>query len=144
MDSMLPTPSSELPKPEQAPLKTEGGELVTATPEAVEVAPAFERLNDASNAVSQAMTGTQIAADPAALQQATDDNTTGAAQGQSNPAVADDVDVIEKEWVEKAKSIVTKTRHDPHAQSVELTHMKHDYMRKRYGREIKQLDESSA
>jgi hypothetical protein len=140
---MLPTPSSELPKPERAPLKAEGGELVTATPEAVEVAPAFERLNDASNAVSQAVTGVQVTADPATVQ-ASDDTTIPVVQAQSNPAVADDVDVIEKEWVEKAKSIVTKTRHDPHAQSIELTHMKHDYMKKRYGREIKQLDESSA
>lgn len=140
MDSMLPAPSPELPKPAQTPLESAGSERIEVSPDVKEAAPAFERLNDASNAVSQAMVSApgqpaqpSIQADNPLLQ-----------AGTSNPAVADDVDVIEKEWVQKAKSIVSKTRHDPHAQTVELTHMKHDYMQKRYGREIKQLDESSA
>ena len=51
--------------------------------------------------------------------------------------VVDDGDLIEKEWVEKAKQIVDKTRDDPHKQSEELTVFKADYMKKRYNKDIK-------
>ncbi len=53
------------------------------------------------------------------------------------PAVADDQDLIEKEWVAKAKQIVEKTRDDPYQQSQELTVFKNDYMQKRYNKTIK-------
>lgn len=72
--------------------------------------------------------------------QQTDDTTSVPVQS-SMPIVADDADVIEKEWVEKAKDIVAKTKSDPHLQSIELTNFKHDYMKKRYGKEIKLPDE---
>lgn len=52
------------------------------------------------------------------------------------PAIADD-DLIEKEWVNKAKQIVERTRDDPYKQSEELTHVKVDYMKKRYNKTIK-------
>ena len=55
----------------------------------------------------------------------------------SAPAVADDLDLIEKEWVEKAKAIVFQTRHDPHAQNQEMNRFKADYMQKRYKKDIK-------
>jgi len=58
----------------------------------------------------------------------------------TTPAVADDLDLIEKEWVEKAKAIVAQTHSDPHAQNREMNRFKADYMQKRYGKEIK-LDE---
>ena len=62
----------------------------------------------------------------------------------TTPLIADDVDVIEKEWVAKAKEIVIKTRDDPHAQSNQLMIFRHDYMKKRYGKEIKMPDEQAA
>ena len=55
----------------------------------------------------------------------------------SPPAVADDNDLIEKEWVNKAKEIVEKTKEDPYTQSKELTKFKSDYMLKRYNKELK-------
>jgi hypothetical protein len=55
----------------------------------------------------------------------------------TSPPVADDVDIIEKEWVEKAKSIVEKTKADPHQQTTEVNMLKADYLKKRYGKEIK-------
>ncbi|MEK7600183.1 MAG: hypothetical protein AAB462_04075 [Patescibacteria group bacterium] len=51
--------------------------------------------------------------------------------------ILDDGDLIEKEWVNKAKQIVERTRDDPHKQSEELTVVKADYMKKRYGKTIK-------
>lgn len=57
---------------------------------------------------------------------------------QGNPAQAsDDADLIEKEWVTKAKQIVEGTRDDPYKQSEELSVFKADYMKKRYNRTIK-------
>lgn len=53
------------------------------------------------------------------------------------PATAEDVDLIEKEWVEKAKQIVHRTQGDPYAQSQQLSQMKADYIKKRYNREVK-------
>lgn len=53
------------------------------------------------------------------------------------PNTADDTDLIEKEWVTKAKQIVERTRDDPHKQSEELTVFKADYLQKRYNKTIK-------
>ena len=53
------------------------------------------------------------------------------------PPEAEDSDLIEKEWVERAKQIVSHTRHDPHEQQKALSLMKADYMKKRYNRDIK-------
>lgn len=55
----------------------------------------------------------------------------------TSPPVADDVDIIEKEWVDKAKSIVEKTKNDPRQQSTEVNALKADYLKKRYGKDIK-------
>lgn len=53
------------------------------------------------------------------------------------PVSADDVDLIEKEWVEKAKEIVDRTQGDPYAQSKQLSQMKAEYIKKRYNRDLK-------
>lgn len=58
----------------------------------------------------------------------------------SVPQIADDTDLIEKEWVDKAKLIVARTVHDPRQQSIEMNSMKADYLKKRYNKEIKQSE----
>lgn len=60
-----------------------------------------------------------------------------AAVMRGNPQVADDADLIEKEWVIRAKQIVEHTRTDPHRQSEAMNLVKADYLRKRYNRIIK-------
>jgi hypothetical protein len=55
----------------------------------------------------------------------------------ATPQITDDGDLIEKEWVNKAKQIVERTRDDPYKQSEELTVFKADYMKKRYNKTIK-------
>ena len=50
---------------------------------------------------------------------------------------SDDNDLIEKEWVNKAKQIVERTRDDPYKQSEALTVVKVDYMKKRYNKTLK-------
>jgi hypothetical protein len=53
------------------------------------------------------------------------------------PEIAEDVDLIEKEWVKKAKDIVHATLGDPYTQNKQITKMKLEYIKKRYDREIK-------
>jgi len=59
------------------------------------------------------------------------------APSTSLPQVADDADLIEKEWVNKAKEIIAKTQDDPYRQSKEINYMKADYMQKRYNKTVK-------
>lgn len=53
------------------------------------------------------------------------------------PIIADDSDLIEKEWVLKAKEIVARTKHDPYQQNKEVERIKADYMKKRYNKDIR-------
>lgn len=52
------------------------------------------------------------------------------------PDSAGDSDLIEKEWVIKAKQIVEHTAEDPFLQQQELSKIKADYMKKRYNKDI--------
>lgn len=54
-----------------------------------------------------------------------------------NPMVAGDDDLIEKEWVDKAKNIIQQTRSDPYAQEKEVSKLQADYIKKRYGKDVK-------
>ncbi len=73
-----------------------------------------------------------VAADPAQYAQPA-----GSGSAITSPQVAEDVDLIEKEWVLKAKAIVAKTRDDPRQQSTEINQMKADYLKKRYSKDVK-------
>jgi hypothetical protein len=72
---------------------------------------------------------------PAAPQPATDKPISSSATDL--PAMADDTDLIEKEWVIKAKAIVERTKYDPHQQKTEISNIKADYLKKRYNKDIK-------
>jgi hypothetical protein len=52
------------------------------------------------------------------------------------PMIAGDDDLIEKEWVEKAKKIVAETRDDPYKREMAVNQLQRDYLMKRYGREL--------
>jgi hypothetical protein len=49
---------------------------------------------------------------------------------------AQDADLIEKEWVERAKSIVAQTQDDPYKQKNEMSKIKADYIKKRFNKSI--------
>lgn len=59
---------------------------------------------------------------------------------QPLPQIADDNDLIEKEWVAKAKQIVEQTKHDPRAQNAEMSVVKAGYIKKRFNKDIKVND----
>lgn len=56
--------------------------------------------------------------------------------------IADDADLIEKEWVLKAKAIVAQTAHDPNLQTKEIGKVKAEYLKKRYNKVLK-VDENA-
>jgi hypothetical protein len=81
----------------------------------------------------------QVPQQAPAQQPAQQDNSQGPAQdasSQSKGLVADDVDLIEKQWVEKAKVIVSQTRDDPYKQKNEMSKFKSDYIKKRFNKTI--------
>ncbi len=57
-------------------------------------------------------------------------------------ATADDEDVIEKEWVSRAKVIVNNTKDSPNTQSKELTKFKAEYIKKRFNKDMKTVKET--
>lgn len=59
----------------------------------------------------------------------------------TTPAIAGDTDLIEKEWVLKAKQIVEQTRDDPFRQNAEMHKIKAEYIKKRYNKDIKLVDD---
>lgn len=76
---------------------------------------------------------------PTPVAPATDDAATKSASDDS-PAVAADEDLIEKEWVDKAKKIIADTRDDPYRREREVGRLQADYLRKRYGKELGAAD----
>jgi hypothetical protein len=136
MDQMLPTPSHELPKPQQNNVINDTGEFVVSAPETHNIAPSSERVARAASAVAQAAT------DDPALVLPVSSSTNNATSKPSItsftvPPTAVDANRIEKEWVTIAKYIVNKTKLDPRSQSSELSSFKHEYIKKRYGKEVK-------
>jgi hypothetical protein len=57
------------------------------------------------------------------------------------PATAADVDVIEKEWVDKADEVVKKTVGDPHAEEEGVEELQTDYLEKRYDHKVDKSQE---
>lgn len=121
--------------PEHVPVPATGGSEraipVLPTPEGgIESgAERFEQAAEASAAASDAAaTGAPIAP-PVTPVIPTDDAT-----NSGNPVVAADEDVIEKEWVDKAKKIITETKDDPHGRSARVNDLQKDYLKKRYGK----------
>ncbi|HEV7454961.1 MAG TPA: hypothetical protein VGO07_06915 [Candidatus Saccharimonadales bacterium] len=59
------------------------------------------------------------------------------------PATDDNTDALDEEWINKAKAIVEQTKHDPHLESQELGRVKADYLRIRYNRHIKVVEDNN-
>lgn len=61
---------------------------------------------------------------------------THGASSDDIPIVASDDDLIEKEWVDKAKKVIAETKDDPYRREREISKLQIEYIRRRYGREI--------
>lgn len=57
-------------------------------------------------------------------------------QSSATPLVAADEDLIEKEWVDKAKEIIEQTKDDPYTRTQKVNELQRDYLQKRYGKVV--------
>ncbi len=132
---------------ETSPDQVETGHVEDApAPAAPEVdRPAGEGANQNQGMVLPAPMPQPVAPAPA---KAKDDSSSQSDEDKKTalaaPDLADDVDVIEKEWVDKAKQIVQDSVEDPYRQNHNVSVLKADYMKKRYGKDIKIPDDKPA
>lgn len=129
--------------PEQIPSSPEVGaeQLLSDTLEA-KVAPVA---SEAVGAQVKRDDGVAQATAQVATVTADDQNSAQAAAPTAPPApaplVAEDVDVIEPEWVKKAEEAVAANREDPHAEEVAVEAIQIEYLKKRYDIDVKPGDE---
>lgn len=71
----------------------------------------------------------------------TDDQTQSAQPVSDDIASAADEDLIEKEWVDKAKRVIAETKDDPYRQEREVSKLQADYLMKRYGKALGKTDQ---
>lgn len=60
---------------------------------------------------------------------------------QVGPQTAEDVDVIEKEWVDQAEKIIDETKGDPYVEEEAVESLQQDYLMKRYGHQVKKPED---
>ena len=123
------------PQPEQAPIQP-GVELPTPAMEKAPSAPVGEPASAPVPATTP-----PLVANPAAPSTPVPAAATPPTPGAAAPATADDVDVIEKEWVDAAQKVVEKNANDPHAEEEGFEDLQVDYLKKRYGKDIKKPSE---
>lgn len=121
---------AELPLPQEAAGQPQPENNPTAQPEM--------KGNRPPRAVPQSQQMSSPTNPQAAIQPVAPDST-AFVQGSTDPAalMADDADLIEKEWVIRAKAIVERTKDDPHSQNREMNKVKADYLKKRYNKDLK-------
>lgn len=140
MEPKLPAPNRG---PEQAPMGY--GQNLERNP--LEIAPerhieqGKEQYSEQRNEVNPGVSAPPVLPSPVVLptppppQPST--NGAGASTATDDlPLVANDDDLIEKEWVDKAKKIIVETKDDPHRREQEVGKLQADYLRKRYGKEL--------
>lgn len=132
MNQDAPSPSFELPAPVSETGETTGAPY-ESVPSRPELAPA--------PAPVPAQTPAPASSAPSAPQSLPSQTVPVPVQAATTPVSADDHDLIEKEWVVKAKQIVAATKDDPYLQNRELNKFKADYLKKRYNKNLK-LEES--
>lgn len=135
MNQNVPQPSFELPSvpAEQNPpiAPDANGESSMSQPEKYLAPP---KASGSVQAVASQQSGQPLPQAPQPI------NPASAQQTTVSPVAADDADLIEKEWVVKAKQIVSANREDPYAQTKEMSKFKADYLKKRYNKDLKVED----
>lgn len=136
MEPKLPTPQFSPESLPTAPGQSYESAPAQANPE-VEVNRGerpMEQRSEASPVAAPPVLPTPVVVQPTPVV-----NDATAVQG-ANPSVAGDDDLIEKEWVDRAKKIIDETHNDPHKREQEVARLQADYLRKRYGKELGAAD----
>jgi hypothetical protein len=144
MDQIITNNNPELPKPQIETQNFEAeGHTVDTDRELPSTAAIAERLSSANNAVQAATNNTQTVTitEPVIPSAASSLQNNTSVTPVSGSLVAGEVDVIEKAWVRLAKAVVENTKNDPHLQSNKLSHVRRDYISKRFKKDIKLADD---
>ena len=133
MEPTLPTPSNIGHEAGRRPELTNEGSAIEYSNSAArpEVTGELQPTTSASVVTSTVVVQQPDLTSVASQQPLQDQQSTG------SPQIADDVDVIEKEWVDKAKEIVSLTNEDPYAQEKQVSKLQADYLMKRYNKHVK-------
>lgn len=94
----------------------------------------LEERQDAASAEQSALPPAVLPIPAPAL--ASDDDAATTQPAIDPPSVANDDDLIEKEWVDKAKKIIADTKDDPYRREQAVSRLQADYLAKRYGRQL--------
>lgn len=140
MEPKLPAPNL---KSEQSPMgynQNVEHPPLPPTPEGA-IERGVERVEQRSETSSAAVIASPVLPAPVVIPEpvavASDSGTvTNSIVASDAPLVANDDDLIEKEWVDKAKKIIVETKDDPYRREQEVSKLQVDYLRKRYGREL--------
>ncbi len=130
--------SLELPNPEQG--QEVDNNKIEAAGAAAEAGKA-EAANQGSPSATSAPATDQASADASSLALPAAPIKDKSSTSSKASSVADDVDLIEKEWVDRAKHIVEKTKDDPYLQNKEMNKAKAEYIETRWNKKIKLADE---
>ena len=134
MEPKSPTPHFEVPSPGVRYERGAESAPQPPTPEQGQfVERGGERLEQRSDAVLAAPATMPVLPPPLPVP-ATD--SAASASTSTTPAIAGDEDLIEKEWVDRAKQIIESTKDDPFRREQEVNKLQAEYLRKRYGREF--------
>lgn len=73
---------------------------------------------------------------PAQVLPAPMQNDTSQVVVNQSPATAQDIDLMEDEWVKDLKKMISETKNDPYTREIRFKQMQVDYLKKRYNRII--------
>ena len=137
MEPKIPSPEAAPSLPPQPQEYQRGPEQPVPNPEVPVYSPerTAERVGEQHHAVTATPTPVPAISLPTPVLPQQDDTAMPTA-ADDTPLSARDDDLIEKEWVDKAKKVVVETKDDPHMREREVGKLQVDYLRKRYGREL--------
>ena len=95
-----------------------------------------EQRSEAAPAAANAAPVFPVTTAPAPPQPSVQQPAPAVVHDDDTPINANDDDIIEKEWVDKAKKIVSSTKDDPYRREQEISKLQADYLYKRYGKEL--------
>lgn len=134
-------PEMNLPGPERSPESIPHVPIPESSPESPLPSPERgssatpERAPEQSTAAQSSLAAQPIPVTlPTPVPSADDTSTT--TTDDTSPAIAADEDLIEKEWVDKAKQIINDTKDDPAARERQVGRLQADYLKKRYGKDL--------
>lgn len=132
-----PIPEKQVASPEAGVERLSADNLeAQVVPAAVESSQNGPKSDDGT-AVAQAQVASVVADDG----QGDDQATTVAPVAVAAPAVAEDVDVIEPEWVKRAEEAVAANKNDPRGEEAAVEALQIEYLKTRYNLDVKSGEE---